>query len=106
MNPTVEKISKLPVKQKVALLVLLGLLEGAGLYFGLVQPKIKVLQELQKKLSGLQTQVGESRKIANNIGKYRNEYEQLQKDLDAALTELPNQKEIPSLLTSITSTGN
>ena len=105
MNPTVEKISKLPVKQKVALLVLLGLLEGAGLYFGLVQPKIKVLQELQKKLSGLQTQVGESRKIANNIGKYRNEYEQLQKDLDAALTELPNQKEIPSLLTSITSTG-
>ena len=105
MNPTVEKISKLPVKQKVALLVLLGLVEGAGLYFGLVQPKIKVLQELQKKLSGLQTQVGESRKIANNIGKYRNEYEQLQKDLDAALTELPNQKEIPSLLTSITSTG-
>jgi type IV pilus assembly protein PilO len=105
MNPNIEKLMNQPAKQKVALLVLLGVLEGAGLYFGLVQPKIKQLQELQKKLGGLRTQVSESRKIANNIGKYRNEYAQLQKDLEAALTELPNQKEIPSLLTSISSVG-
>ena len=105
MDPKLEKIMKLPVKQRIAILVLILLVEGAGLYFGLIQPKIKQLQVMQKKLDDLHNQVAESRKIANNLGKYKQEYEQLQKDLTAALTELPNQKEIPSLLTSITSVG-
>ncbi len=95
----------LPAKPRIAVLALILLLEGAGFFFGLIQPKIKQLQGMQKKLDDLHSQVAESRKIANNLGKYKQEYEQLQKDLTAALTELPNQKEIPSLLTSITSVG-
>lgn len=47
----------------------------------------------------------EKERIANNLPKLKREYQQLQKDLDLALTELPNQKEIPSLLTGITSVG-
>jgi type IV pilus assembly protein PilO len=100
-----DKVLKLPLKQRLALLVIVLLLEGAGLFFGLVQPKLKQLQEVQKKLDDIHTKVEESRRIAMNIGKYRNDYDQLKKDLDAALTELPNQKEIPSLLTSISSAG-
>src|SRR6185369_13379920 len=53
----------------------------------------------------LQKQIQENRRIANNLPRFKAEYEQLKKDLDAALTELPNQKEIPSLLTSISSVG-
>ena len=49
--------------------------------------------------------MAERRKLANNLPKFKAEFEGLKKDLDNALTELPNSKEIPSLLTSITSAG-
>jgi type IV pilus assembly protein PilO len=105
MHPQVENILKLPTKQKVALLILLMVLEGVGLFYGLYQPKIKVLKGLQSKLETLQNQIKEDRKVADNLPKYKKDYEQLQNELKMALTELPNQKEIPSLLTSISTAG-
>jgi type IV pilus assembly protein PilO len=105
MDPRVEKVLKLPNKQKVALLLLVVLLEGAGFFFGLQQPKLKQLKELNVKLVDLQNKIQENRKIADNLPRLKMEYEQLQKELAGALTELPNQKEIPSLLTSITNVG-
>ena len=49
--------------------------------------------------------MAETRKLASNLPKFKAEFEGLKKDLDNALTELPNSKEIPSLLTTITSAG-
>ncbi len=105
MDPQVEKILKLPTKQKVALLILVLVLEGLGIFFGLYQPKMNELKEVQSRLDELQKKINEDKKVADNISKYKKEYEQLQNDLTMALTELPNQKEIPSLLTSISSAG-
>ncbi len=105
MDPQIEKIFKLPGKQKAALLVLILLLEGAGLFYGLYKPKMDILKSLQVNLADLEKQIQENRKIADNLPRYKNEYEQLQKNLESALTELPNQQEIPSLLTSITNVG-
>ena len=105
MDPRIEKALKLPNKQKVALLFLILLLEGAAFFYGLQQPKFKQLNELNAKLNDLQNRIQENRKIADNLPRLKKEYEQLQKELAGALTELPNQKEIPSLLTSITNVG-
>lgn len=105
MNPMVEKVLKLPNKQKIALLFLVMVAVGVAFYFGVQQPKYKQLKELQVKLDGLQNQIQESKKIADNLPRLKKEYEQLQTELASALTELPNQKEIPSLLTSITNVG-
>lgn len=105
MDPQIEKILKLPTKQKVALLILVLALEGLGIFFGLYQPKMNELKGFQAKLEELQKKINEDKKVADNILKYKKEYEQLQNELKTALTELPNQKEIPSLLTSITSAG-
>ncbi len=105
MDPKLQKILKLPNKQKIALLALILLAEGAGLFFGLHQPKLKQLKEVQAKLDGLRAQIADTRKIADNLPRFKSEYAQLQKELESALTELPNQKEIPSLLTTITSAG-
>lgn len=102
MDPRVEKVLKLPNKQKFALLFVILLLEGAAFFFGLQQPKYKQFKALQSHLNDLQNQIQENKKIADNLPKLKKEYEQLQKELEAALTELPNQKEIPTLLTSIT----
>ena len=105
MDPRIEKLLKLPKKQKIALLVAILLFEGAALYWGLFLPRQTELKELRGRLESLQNEVQDKQRIANNLPKLKREYEQLQKDLDQALTELPNQKEIPTLLTSITSVG-
>ncbi|MBT0665634.1 type 4a pilus biogenesis protein PilO [Geobacter pelophilus] len=105
MDPNIEKILKLPAKQKLAILLLVVIAIGAGFFFGLQQPKLKELKAQQDTLAKIHDQVQEKKKIADQLPKYRAEYAKLQKDLDSALTELPNQKEIPSLLTSITNVG-
>lgn len=93
------------MKQKMAGMALLLLAIGAGLFFGLEKPKLTELKELEAKLDKLRSDVTETRRLANNLPKFKAEYEGLKKDLDNALTELPNSKEIPALLTSITSAG-
>ena len=105
MDPQIEKILKLPNKQKVTLLALVLILVGAALFYGLYQPRLKEYQQVQATLEELERQIQENRRIANNLPRFKAEYEQLKADLDNALTELPNQKEIPSLLTSISSLG-
>lgn len=105
MHPQVEKLINLPLKQKLAALVLLVVAIGAGFFFGLEKPKLAELKELQAKHDKVRADVQETRKLANNLPKFRAEYNGLKQDLDNALTELPNSKEIPSLLTSITNAG-
>ena len=105
MNPSIEKVLKLPNKQKLAIVVIVVLLEGVGFFFGLEQPKLQDLKVQQGNLERLHSQVQENKRIADQLPKYRAEYTQLQQELEGVLTELPNQKEIPSLLTSITNVG-
>jgi len=93
------------MKQKIIALVLLLTALGAGFFFGLEQPKLKELTDVQGKLEKVRADVAENRRFANNLPKFKAEFESLQKDLENALTELPNSKEIPSLLTAITSAG-
>lgn len=105
MHPQVEKLINLPMKQKLAALGLILVLLGAGFFFGLEKPKLDELKALQARHEKVQSDVAETRRLANNLPKFKSEYEGLKRDLDNALTELPNSKEIPALLTSITSAG-
>jgi type IV pilus assembly protein PilO len=105
MNPQIEKILKLPTKQKIMITVLVVVLEAAALVWFLYLPKHKELEGLKVELSKLQSEIEEKTRIANNLPRLQKEYEQLNIELAQALTELPNSKEIPSLLTSITTVG-
>lgn len=105
MHPQVEKILNMPMKQKMAILAVLLIAIGAGFFFGLEKPKLDELKILQDRLDKVRADVTEARKFALNLPKFKLEFEGLKKDLDNALTELPNSKEIPSLLTTITSAG-
>ncbi|MFZ2949358.1 MAG: type 4a pilus biogenesis protein PilO [Desulfuromonadaceae bacterium] len=105
MDPSVEKILKLPVKQKILILVLISVLEAAALVWFLYLPKYKEYEGVKAQLATLQSEIDEKTRIANNLPKLKLEYEKLNQELALALTELPNSKEIPSLLTSITTLG-
>ena len=105
MDPNVEKILKLPTKQKILILALVSIIEASALVWFLYLPKVKELSGLNAQLATLQSEINEKNRIANNLPKLKFEYDQLNRELALALTELPNSKEIPSLLTSITTLG-
>lgn len=105
MDPNVEKILKLPTKQKILILVLVTIIEAAVLVWFLYLPKHQELTGLKAELTRLQGEINEKTRIANNLPKLQVEYNLLNQELAQALTELPNSKEIPSLLTSITTLG-
>ncbi|MFA7060838.1 MAG: type 4a pilus biogenesis protein PilO [Pedobacter sp.] len=105
MDPQVEKILKLPAKQKILLLILVVLLEAAAMVWFLYVPKYNELANIKVELTKLQSEIDDKIKIANNLPRLQAEYEGLNRELAQALTELPNSKEIPSLLTSITTLG-
>jgi type IV pilus assembly protein PilO len=106
MNPQIEKILKLPAKQKILILVLVVIIEAAALVWFLYLPKHKELTGLKAELAKLQSEIEDKTRIANNLPRLQKEFDQLNVELAQALTELPNSKEIPSLLTSITTVGN
>jgi type IV pilus assembly protein PilO len=105
MDPQVEKILKLPTKQKILILVLVVIIEAAALIWFLYLPKHKELTGLKVEVARLQAEIEEKTRIANNLPRLQKEYDQLNIELDQALTELPNSKEIPTLLSSITTVG-
>lgn len=105
MDPNVEKILKLPAKQKLLILALISIIEVAAFVWFLYLPKYNELVGLKAELAKLQSEISEKTRIANNLPKIQKEYEQLNQELAQALTELPNSKEIPSLLISITTLG-
>ena len=105
MYPQIEKILKLPTKQKIAIFVIVMVIEAAALVYFLWYPKYQEHQSLLAELTKLQTEIDDKNRIVANLPRLQAEYDQLNHELDLALTELPNSKEIPSLLTSITTLG-
>lgn len=105
MNPQVEKILKLPTKQKILLLAFVVIIEAAALVWFLYLPKYEELTGLNVELAKLQSEIDEKTRIVQNLPRLQKEFDQLNIELAQALTELPNSKEIPSLLTSITTVG-
>lgn len=103
MDPRLEKILKLPGYARIALAAVLVVLIGVGYYFLFYSPKAEEYKNLRDDYQRLETKLIQDRRIANNLPKFKAEYEQMQKQLDQALAELPNKREIPTLLTSISS---
>ena len=106
MDPRLEKIFKLPLYQRI--LILVGLmLVIAGLFVYLMYlPLREELASLRQKDATLQNKIQEDQRIADNLPKFKAEFEKMEALLNDALTELPNEKEIPNLLTSITALAN
>jgi type IV pilus assembly protein PilO len=101
MDPRIENILKLPLYQRVLMLLLaVGLIVGGYIYF-LHLPSQQVLVDQNAKNGKILIKLQESRRIANNLPRFKAEYEQMKKRLELALNELPNKSEIPSLLSSI-----
>lgn len=101
MNPQVEKFIKLPFYKRFLCIVVVLFGFAVAFYFLAFVPKMDEYNELAKKSEALHAEIVQKKSIADNLGRFREEYEKMQQRLTESLKELPNDKEIPELLTSI-----
>ncbi len=103
MAEIIEKFLKLPKQMKIGILALVIILIGASYYFFFDKPSREILNAKRNELAKLQSQYEEQRKALAELPRFQKEIDELQKQLDTAIKLLPNTREIPSLLSSISS---
>ncbi len=105
MAITVDSILKLPSSKKI--LILIGILAVvAGFYFYLFFiPAQEELRASRAELDKLMKELNEGRMITRDLEKFKAQLEKLNAELNSALTQLPNEKEIPEILKNISRLG-
>jgi type IV pilus assembly protein PilO len=100
------RVNKVPLPQK---LVAVGFVV-AGItvanWFLAVGPTLEVIQQRQAEQRRLEDDLIQKQSIANNLAQFRHEKEILERRLQQALTELPNEANIDDLIRSISEVGN
>ena len=101
MNPRIEKLLKLPLYKRLAILavVLLAIVGAATWFLGV--PAYEEMTRLKQEAQKLDGEIAQKRLVAGNLPKFKEEFAKMEKQLEKALTKLPNQSEIPSLLTNL-----
>jgi len=105
MDLKMDSILKLPTSKKaIILVVILGIIT-AGFYFRFYSPRQERLKMLRADLNKLVEELNKSRTIARDYQKFKDQVAKLDIELKNALTQLPNEKEIPEILKNITFLG-
>jgi len=101
MALSVDDIKKMPVRQKVLALFVLFILLGFAYYSIYYQNAMQEEERLQQNLATLQIELAQKQKLMEEKIKFEKEIAQLQEQLKVAMAKLPEQKEIPGLLISM-----
>jgi len=105
MALTIDSILKLPTPKKVLILVAI-LVAIAGLFlYVLIIPIQDELKMAKGELSKLEQELNNSKAIARELPKFKEQVGKLNEELKNALTQLPNEREIPEILKTISSLG-
>jgi len=105
MAITMDSMLKLPTSKKVFILVVI-LIVIAGLYlYVFFLPGRNELNTTRIELSRLTKELNESKAITRELQKFKEQIAKLNEELKTALTQLPNEKEIPEILKNISSLG-
>ncbi len=100
-----QTIANLSPAKKV-LLVLVAVLLVLGLYWQFAyKGKAKTINRLRSDLSNKQAKLNENEAIARNLPRFKEEVQKLNQQLARVVQELPNQREIPNLLETISNLG-
>jgi type IV pilus assembly protein PilO len=94
-----------PKRQVYMLLGLAGAAIVSGWWFYLFQPAREHRDQLRGQVARLQQDLFQKQRIAEELPKLEAARKQLQEELDKALRRLPEEKEIPNLLTQINRLG-
>lgn len=95
----------IPPRQRYLLLGVIGVGIVAAYVYLLMLPLWESKGRLEADLQKIQADLEQKRMIAANLPKLEAEIKELEKQLEAALVKLPEEKEIPKLLTQVNTLG-
>ncbi|MGE0084429.1 MAG: type 4a pilus biogenesis protein PilO [Desulfococcaceae bacterium] len=105
LDPFLEKVSKLSKTQRILICILvLTVMIGPSVYF-LYIPKHQEIEKLTGEYNTLTAELNELKKIASQLSKYQAEMKAVEAQFAIAKQALPENEEIPSLLTNISLAG-
>jgi type IV pilus assembly protein PilO len=105
MALSMDSIYKLPTSRKALILIVL-LCVIVGLYvYAFFMPWQTEMKGLKVELNNLARELNESKAIAKDLQKFKDQVAKLNMELSNALTQLPNEKEIPEILRNIATLG-
>jgi len=105
MALSIDSILKLSTQKKVLILVaILCVIIGLYLY-AFFLPQQDALKMAKGELNKLAKELNESKAITRDLQKFKEQVQKLNEELKTALTQLPNEREIPEILKNISSLG-
>ena len=104
-NLGLEDIKNISPQKMVILAVLILCLLGYFYYFFFFQPLHASKNNLETRLTDLEKTILNKERIVKEVEKNKKTLLVLQNELQVALTKLPDQKEIPGLLSSLSEAG-
>ena len=105
MNDFLENLENLEPSRKIAIAIGVPLLALLGYYFLIVSPRTSRTSQLATHIEEMKQERDEKKFEAERMPERQKEVEALDKQLKFALTRLPDEKEIPELLSSISNLG-
>ena len=100
-----DDIKSLSLGKKLIIGLGLLLLLGYFYWFYLFQPAFEKKCRLSEELKNLNGRIVATQQVIGQIEQYKEEVARLKEDLQIILAKLPDQKEIPRLLTSVSEAG-
>lgn len=104
--PFFEKVGSLSRLQRILISVVTLCVIGGCYYYFLLMPRQQQITNLNNQLTSLQAQLAGFKSKAASLKKYETLMAEAQASFLLALETLPDKKEIPSLLTGISRSGN
>lgn len=96
-----SKVSRLDMKQKMLIAVAACILPAVAFFFLAYSPKTAEIKTLETQKAGIEEEIRKVEKIANDLDKHQAEMAEVQRQFAEASLLLPDEKEIPSLLATI-----
>ena len=104
-NPFFDKLEQLSKVQRLGIwIVLLILLVGGFVYFSYL-PKYKQIEKLRVKLADVEKKLDIAKKNAQQLNAYRKKMQDAEEQFKIVMKALPENEEIPTLLTGISKAG-
>ncbi|MBI5560752.1 MAG: type 4a pilus biogenesis protein PilO [Deltaproteobacteria bacterium] len=101
----VDSLLKLPLSRKALIIAVVEVVIAGLFYQFLLGPRLTEIGALKERMNEFSVQLAENRNIAKDVPRYQMEKQELEGQLEKALTQLPNEKEIPSLIDSVSEAG-
>jgi type IV pilus assembly protein PilO len=105
MAISMDSMLKLPMSKKIFILAVILVVIACLYLYVFFLPGRNELNMSRTELNRLTKELNESKAITRELQRFKEQIAKLNEELKAALTQLPNEKEIPEILKNISSLG-